>query len=96
MTASVQPTRPFTPSLVADLDHLAEQLRGQADPNTEPAVPLPGGDPALLEASADAATLLARLLAAILAFDNGEETTAEDLIQGTGVLMHGIRANTGV
>lgn len=96
MTASVRPTRPFEPSLVDDLNRLAEQLRGQADPTIQPAVPLPGGDPALLEASADAATLLARLLGAVLAFDNGKETTAENLIEGTSLLMDRIQSNTGV
>jgi hypothetical protein len=82
--------------MVDDLNRLAEQLRGQVNPSIEPAVPMPGGDPALLEASADAATLLARLLDAVLAFDNGREATAEKLIASTRLLMHGIEANTGV
>ena len=79
-----------------DLNRLAKQLRGQTDPTMEPAVPLPGGDPALLEASADAAALFAQLLGAVLAFDDGKEATAEALIESTRQLMDGIEANTGV
>jgi hypothetical protein len=89
--------RPFDPDLITILDQLGEALRAEAKPHGDRAVrPLPGGDPALLEASADAATLLARLIGAIVAFDNGDEDQAEDLIQSTAVLVHGIRANTGL
>jgi hypothetical protein len=59
-------------------------------------LPLPGGNPALLEATADAARLLSRLLNAILAFDNGRDGDAADLIHSTAVLIDGVRANTGV
>lgn len=59
-------------------------------------MPRPDGDPALLEATADSARLLSRLLTAILAFDGDRDDDAEDLIQSTGVLLDGVRANTGV
>jgi hypothetical protein len=89
--------RPFDQALIARLDSLSEDLRAEAKPRGDGVrLPLPGGDPALLEASADAATLLARLLAAIVAFDHGQEDKAEDLIQSTGMLVDGVRANTGV
>ncbi|MGH3801836.1 MAG: hypothetical protein ACRDTD_17225 [Pseudonocardiaceae bacterium] len=89
--------RRFSPALITTLDQLGEALRAEAKPHGGRAsLPLPGGDPALLEASADAATLLARLLSAIVAFDNGEDDQAEDLIESTAVLVHGIRANTGL
>ena len=89
--------RPFDPDLITTLEQLGEALRAEAKPHGDRAVlPLPGGDPALLDATADAATLLARLLGAIVACDNGDEDQAENLIQSMAVLVHGIRANAGL
>lgn len=92
----MSPGRPFAQDLITRLDLLSEDLAAHAKTRDNAQLPQPGGDPTLLQASADAAQLLSRLLTAILAFDNDRDDDAEALIQSTGVLLNGIRANTGV
>jgi hypothetical protein len=89
-------SRPYTPDLIDALDRLDEELRDQAKPLLDGVrPPLPGGDPALLEATAGAATILSRLLSAITAFDHGEDDNAEALIEGIEPVLHDLRSNLG-
>jgi hypothetical protein len=87
---------PYSPDLIIALDRLDEDLRDQAKPLLDGMrPPLPGGDPALLEATAAAATILSKLLSAITAFGHGEDDNAETLIEGIQPVLHDLRSNLG-